>query len=262
MRSGLWLALAAAFSLSLPAWQGAARDERVLFIGNSLTSFNDLPSIVERLARADGRRLTATTIAVNDFGLEEHWHQSEARRRIAAGGWTTVVRQQGPSALPASRVLLIDYAKRFDTEIRRAGARTALYMVWPASSRRGDFAGVSASYRAAAAAIGAVILPAGDAWQAAWRRDPALALYGPDAFHPSGAGSFLAALVVVEGLTSTAVSPAAADDVARSLRLDAASVATLRAAAADVRARRHPAHRPGPLSVFQYSSTSTPGTRR
>ena len=60
-----------------------------------------------------------------------------------------------------------------------------------------------ASYRNAAAASGAVLLPAGQAWRAAWRRNPKLKLYGPDGFHPSATGTYLAALTVFAGLTST-----------------------------------------------------------
>jgi hypothetical protein len=43
--------------------------------------------------------------------------------------------------------------------------------------------------------------PAGEAWRAAWAEDPALPLYGPDGFHPSPLGTYLAALVVYEGIT-------------------------------------------------------------
>ena len=60
---------------------------------------------------------------------------------------------------------------------------------------------MSASYRLAAQDVGGVLLPAGDAWLAAWRLDPSLSLYGPDGFHPSVAGSYLAALTIYGGLT-------------------------------------------------------------
>jgi hypothetical protein len=80
-------------------------------------------------------------------------------------------------------------------------ARTALYMVWPESYRREAFPDVSASYRLAAQDVGGILLPAGDAWNAAWRRRPSLSLYGGDGFHPSMAGSYLAALTIYAGLT-------------------------------------------------------------
>lgn len=189
--------LAAALFLFL---QPAAPPARILFIGNSLTYQNDLPGMVCQLARAAGRKLACESVARPDYGLEEHWQSGEARGAIARGGWDVVVLQQGPSALPESRRLLVDYTKRFDAEIKKAGARTALYMVWPSRQRRGDTEGVSQSYRAAAAAVNATLLPAGDAWRDAWAIDRDLPLYDADNFHPSGTGTYLAALVVYRHL--------------------------------------------------------------
>src|SRR6185295_7619357 len=103
--------------------------------------------------------------------LEDHWARGDAQRAIAEGGWFAVVLQQGPSALPESQVLLREYTKRFDAVIRKTGAKTALYMVWPSQARFQDFDGVSASYTVAAADVRGLLLPAGDAWRAAWKRD-------------------------------------------------------------------------------------------
>jgi hypothetical protein len=90
--------------------------------------------------------------------------------------------------------------KRFAKEIRAMGARPALYMVWPAVNRPGDFDGVSKSYSLAAKEVDGLLFPAGEAWRAAWRRDPKLELYSPDGFHPTVTGSYLAALVMYERL--------------------------------------------------------------
>jgi hypothetical protein len=64
---------------------------------------------------------------------------------------------------------------------------------------------VISSYRRAAEAAGAELLPAGLAWREAWRRRPKLALYGPDGFHPSRLGTYVAAVVVYSELVK--VSP-------------------------------------------------------
>jgi hypothetical protein len=179
-----------------------AEVRRVLFVGNSLTTSNDLPAIVESLSRTgDGPRLECRAVAFPGYSLEDHWNRGDAARRIAGEPWSVVVLQQGPSALPESRALLVEYVRRFDAVIKRAGARTAVYMVWPAGDRRGDFDAVSASYASAARAVGGLLLPAGDAWRAAWRRDPQAPLYGADRFHPSREGSYLAALVIYSRLS-------------------------------------------------------------
>jgi len=192
----------AASAPSMPAVPGApALGLSILFVGNSLTEANGLPATVEALGRAAGVELRCVAVTRGGFSLEDHWNEGEARRAIARGGWSHVVLQQGPSALPESRVLLDEYARRFDVEIRRAGARPALFAVWPSADRSFDFDGVSRSYTEAATLVDGLLFPAGDAWRAAWRRDPGLALYGPDQFHPSGLGSALAALVIFNRLT-------------------------------------------------------------
>jgi hypothetical protein len=169
---------------------------RVLFIGNSLTTANDLAGMVQALGQAAHRPVACRVVAFNDFSLEDHWARGAAQKAIAEGGWAFVVLQQGPSALPASEVLLRDYVGRYAALIRQVGARPALYMVWPAAARKGDFEGVHRSYATAAADVGGLFVPAGDAWLEMWRRDPSAALYGPDGFHPTLAGSYLAAAVM------------------------------------------------------------------
>src|SRR4051795_3769252 len=148
-------------------------DGRILFIGNSLTETNGLPAIVETLSRqGGGTPISTASVVTGGFSLEDHWNQGIAQRRISEGGWSIVVLQQGPSSLPESQVALREWTVRFDTVIRASGARTALFMVWPESNRREAFDAVSRSYARAAEAVGGMLLPVGEAWRGAWRRDP------------------------------------------------------------------------------------------
>jgi hypothetical protein len=214
---------------------------RVLFIGNSLTAANDLPQLLETIARAEGgARVECEAITAANFSLEDHWNRGDAARAIRDGHWSVVVLQQGPSALEESRALLLEYARRFAAEARRAQARTALYMVWPSRARFADFDRVSASYTAAAREVDGLVLPVGDAWTAAWRLDPDLALYGADGFHPSRAGSVLGALVIHRMLVGAGAATereassadAAAPAWSRALGLDARLALRLERAAA------------------------------
>jgi hypothetical protein len=172
----------------------------VLFVGNSLTEANALPAMVAALARAAGRPLVVEQVVFGGFSLEDQWNRGDARRAIARGGWRYVVLQQGPSALPESRANLLEWTGLFAPEIRAAGARPAFYSVWPESARSSVFTDVTESYRLAAASVDGVFLPAGEAWRAAWRRSPPLALYGPDGFHPTPRGTYLAALLIAAQL--------------------------------------------------------------
>jgi hypothetical protein len=174
---------------------------RVLFIGNSLTAGNDLPHMVQAMAAADGIRIGVEAVTRGGFGLEDHWNYGLARNKLGEGKWDFVVLQQGPSSKPEGRAHLKRWAKTWADEVRKAGAKAALYMVWPFEDQENGFTDVSASYRAAAEAAEALILPAGDAWRAAMARDPGLRLYREDKLHPTGAGTYLAALVITRVLT-------------------------------------------------------------
>jgi len=174
------------------------RPYRMLFIGNSLTSVNDLPGTVMALSKAagDDPPLEAESVTFGGYALEDHLAQGDAARAIARGGWDVVVLQQGPSTLPESRANLIQYAEIFAALIRAAGARPALYGVWPEKERINALDDGVESYRQAAVAVDGMLFPVARAWKLAWQRDGRLPLYGPDGFHPSALGTYLAALVV------------------------------------------------------------------
>ena len=145
--------------------------------------------------------ISTASVVTGGFSLEDHWNQGTAQRRIAEGGWSIVVLQQGPSSLPESQVSLREWTARFDGLNRTHGGRTALYMVWPESERRSVFDAVSLSYTRAADDVSGMLFPVGEAWLGAWRRDPAMPLYGPDGFHPTVTATYLAALVIYQQIS-------------------------------------------------------------
>lgn len=205
-RSAWALARAAVFLIALMVLMAAAgtveaRNDgrRVLFIGNSFTYSNDLPAIVEALAAATGqKRLIHEEVVYGGYSLEDHWNEGRAIKAIGKGGWEIVVMQHGPSAWDG-RPTLYEYAPRFAQEIRRVGARPALYMVWPEKGRLGtDLDRCSETYRTAAERLDSLLFPGGEAWREAWKLDPDLPLYSSDELHPSQTGSYLVALVIYE----------------------------------------------------------------
>ncbi len=172
-------------------------DLHLLFVGNSLTYVNDLPAVIGSLGAAlDGKAPVVESVAEPDFSLEDHWDRGEAQQAIGRGGWNLVILQQGPSALPESRVNLVEYAGKFAGEAQMIGGRPALYMVWPPASRVTEWDAVTASYAEAARAVDGMLFPVGEAFRAALRRDPTLVLFAGDGFHPSPTGTYLAALVI------------------------------------------------------------------
>jgi hypothetical protein len=207
-------------------------DLRILFIGNSLTFANDLPSMVRQLGRSDpSRSVVVSSVAFGDYSLQDHWNRGDALDSIKARPWDLVVMQQGPSALPESRVNLIEWTGRFATEIRRVGATPAVYMVWPGLDRLSEWDAVSASYAAAASAASAVLFPAGEALRTAYTADPSLPLFQGDGFHPTPLGSYGVALVIYAVAANT--SPVGLTVRAGGALFPTGQIAALEPAAAD-----------------------------
>ena len=190
--------LSAPTTVQLPAG-----GHHVLFIGNSLTYANDLPATVASIALAAGDTFRVAMVADPNLALIDHVNgQSNAVATIQSAAWEFVVLQQGPTPAGLCRDTLVLAARRFDPYVRAAGGRTALFMTWPTpSGSQAFFTEVRVSFQQAADAVGGVLLPAGEAWRAAWAIDATLPLYGPDGYHPSAMGSFLAALEIYERLS-------------------------------------------------------------
>ncbi len=172
--------------------------KRVLFVGNSLTYGNDMPAIVQALAKSFGKNLHYDAVTLGGASLEDHWNHGKARKAVARTGWDVVIMQQGPSASEDGRRILLEYGGLFVKEIHRARSAAGYYMVWPTIERFQDFDRVSESYRMAADEANGYCFPAGEAWRAAWRLDPDMPLYGGDGFHPTPEASYLNALTMVQ----------------------------------------------------------------
>jgi len=173
-----------------------ANQDKMLFIGNSLTAGNNLPLMLSRIALQAGKQLQTQSVLMGGAALEDHWRNGDAQRAIASGDFPLVSLQQGPSSLPESQVNLRTWALRFNTTIRANGGRPLLYMVWPDRSRLAFFDDVRDSYKNAALDTRGAFAPAGVTWQLGWAADPALPLYDSDQFHPSTLGTYAAALTL------------------------------------------------------------------
>lgn len=169
---------------------------RILFIGNSLTSENNLPALVKVLAEAAGHpTLTVGLDVVDATNLADHWYGFAPS--IIDEGWDIVVLQQGPTSRAVDRVELRMMAARFAARIRAKGGEPALYMVWPEAQFSTSFPNISHSYTAAAEDVNGFLFPVCEAWLEIWRRDIAMPLYGSDNFHPSVYGTYAAALTIL-----------------------------------------------------------------
>lgn len=172
----------------------------VLYVGNSLTYTNDLPQLVQEIGTVEKVKIKYKSLLFPNYSLEDHWKEGKVQQEIESGKYDFIVAQQGPSALPGSQVLLLEYTQKLADLCRKNKAKLALYMVWPSLTRSFDFDNVILSYTQAARKTASLLCPTGVAWQHVWQADPKMALYGNDGFHPSIKGSAVAAMVVYASL--------------------------------------------------------------
>lgn len=180
---------------------------RVLFIGNSLTFFNDLPGIFAELAQSGSYEVEVAMIAQGGWTLADHAQSSATMEKIQGDSWDTVVLQE-QSRLPAIQdqrdVQMVPAIRLLDEQIKENGAETILFMTW--GSRDGlpeagyaDYAAmqaqIQASYEDIAEKVGAGVAPVGIAWQKAIEVQPDLDLWQLDGIHPTREGTYLSALV-------------------------------------------------------------------
>jgi hypothetical protein len=169
---------------------------RVLFVGNSLTYWNDMPDLVSKLAEGDpgAKPLFAVSLTGPGWSLRRAERDPELRQLLQDMGWDAVVLQEhssianktpsevGVDSVPAA-MQLAHYAGM-------AGAETVVFMNWM-SRHRGDLADQ----------LGKPVAPFASAWDEAYRQRPDLDLLDDDGRHPNLAGSYLAACVVYATLT-------------------------------------------------------------
>ncbi|WP_299465711.1 SGNH/GDSL hydrolase family protein [uncultured Microscilla sp.] len=173
---------------------------KILFVGNSLTYTNDLPSILKYIMGKFGKSATMISLCKPNYALEDHWNEGKVQALIKKRGIQYVIVQQGPSSQKYGRQSLVEYGQKLKRICDEAGASLGFYMVWPAKWYYHTFDGVIANYSHAAQVNQALLFPVGVIWKAYQKRYKKVKLYGTDNFHPSRAGSFLAALTIFHKL--------------------------------------------------------------
>jgi hypothetical protein len=179
---------------------------------------HDMPSMVVQLAAAD-RQPRPFEFAMDTPGgstLAQHVASHEAARLLHEGRWDFMVlqdQQQASSFSQFPEQLERDFLgsiRTLDIVGRTVGAKTVLYMTAarpdgdPDNMRNDNYDAmqdrVSRNYIRAAQEVGAAVAPVGLAVQHAHRVRPDFGFWEPDRYHPSLAGSYLAACVLYQTL--------------------------------------------------------------
>lgn len=175
-------------------------DYRILFIGNSLTSTNNLPRIVKELYAELGIIISTRTIAPPGYGLEDHWNVGTIQLLINSNYYDYVIIQQGPSSQDYGRESLIEYGGRIADLCNNNDTKLAFLMVWPSVTNYYTFDGVITNYTDAATLSNAILIPVGRNWKYYIDQTGDYSYYGSDNFHPSVKGSEKAAQDIIQKL--------------------------------------------------------------
>lgn len=175
--------------------KSASKPVKLLFIGNSFTQRNDLPSLLANLAAERSLQLGHQLISAGGASLRMHWNAGHAAETIAAGGFDYVVLQE-QSTLPVKNARrMAENVRLFDAAIKSSGAKSVLYMTWARQHAPETQETIAAAYQSIGDELDATVVPVGLAWQSFLRKHEQPVLHDRDQSHPTLAGSYLAACV-------------------------------------------------------------------
>lgn len=181
----------------------------VLFIGNSLTFYNDLPNMLEMLANTNGKKIYISEALVGGATLDYHATNEATINKIYAYDWDYVI-LQGSSyhiAFASQHYLIMPHIERLDSMIHDnyANTRTIFFMDWAMKDgvywngqtySFDDFQQrIASGTKIVADQMGMIIAPIGWAYKTVIDDRDDVELFHYDKGHPSREGSYLGACV-------------------------------------------------------------------
>lgn len=181
----------------------------VLFIGNSYTSVNNLPSIISDIAVSKGKEISYDTQLQGGATLQTHASNAATYAKINSKPWDYVIIQaqsQEPS-FPDGQVdtQTIPYAIQLADSVYANNycSDVLFYMTWgredgdpqwgPISTYEGMQMRLRNAYVRMKDSVQGSVAPVGMAWWDVIDNAPLIQLYAADGSHPSYEGSYLAA---------------------------------------------------------------------
>tara|TARA_R110002072_G_scaffold269079_5_gene428293 strand:+ start:42127 stop:42972 length:846 start_codon:yes stop_codon:yes gene_type:complete len=173
----------------------------VIFIGNSLTHYHDLPAFVRALGAADkpARRLTTVMLAPGGYTLEQHIKSPQEPRPAEVikdhRAEYVVLQEQGtrPNKHPE---LMAEYAEQFTALCKKRKSVPVWYMTFARKNEPERQDAVNDAYQRVYERNGGLLAPVGRAWQQLLKDNPKLRLHFADNIHPARRGTYLTACVL------------------------------------------------------------------
>lgn len=184
----------------------------ILFIGNSYTYFNDMPTeYFAKIAESAGYDVNVTAITKGGWTLEKHADTNDecgaaVDAALRDNSYDFVVLQEQSLRPVVNTERFWVSARKLYEKVKANGAAAVFYSTWgrrEGSEKLAEFSLTQESmttkladaYNAIGKELGACVAHAGLAFYEVYKNSD-IELYDPDLSHPSKHGSFLAALTI------------------------------------------------------------------
>lgn len=168
---------------------------RVLFVGNSMTYYNDLPGLVQQLSAGEAKPVQFAAVTVPLASLEYHWWRGKAQALMARERWDYVVLQDFSRRSVTDPQNSEKYFGLFNAEARKAGAKTIIFQNWTRAGMSGEYSAMQSTYREIQAQTQGTLAPIGAAWRMCQQEHPEIKMLVDDR-HPTDAGTYLTGCVL------------------------------------------------------------------
>ena len=166
---------------------------RMLFIGNSFTTKNDLPTLLSAIAQAGkGITIESKVISAGGASLRRHWNAGAATT-ITSEQWDHVVFQEQTTLPVKNSNRFHENVRKFVPAMKESGAKMVLFMTWARKKEPENQTLLTDSYNQIGKELEASVVPVGTAWQKLLAKHDKPVLHAEDGRHPTVAGSYLAA---------------------------------------------------------------------
>jgi len=191
MRTRLSITIVVLAALGLVSMPADA--QRVLFIGNSLIGYNDMPALFQHLAASAGHKPSIEEFIWYGRTLKADEGRPDLQHALTTQKWDYVVLQE-QSTFPLTDPDLFDASVAyFDEPAKAAGARTVLLENW-AMQGEPTLPGLVAAYANANRNVNALIVPLAQAWDTVTSHST-INLYR-DGKHPTPIATYMATCLV------------------------------------------------------------------
>jgi len=176
---------------------------KVLFVGNSLTYYYNLPLVVSAMAKTQDLTLETKHSTVGGSTLEQHWKSeigTQTRSMLELEKWDYVVFNNHSLSAIYKPESFLEYSKKFADLARTKGAEPIFMMTWAYKSNPLMLPEIEKMYKKLNDLTNANIVPCGSIFGNSRKFRPDLELFHDDK-HPSSNGTYLAGLAFYKYFT-------------------------------------------------------------